>query len=233
MTPQEAHKSGLSLKDALDKFGNWQKFNNKEFSPPNKLPDNWENDPAYLGIAISNLTDALFEPGRRRFEVQEEFRHQLESEKLIGIGYLSPRQINDAPQFIPADIWPLGKINLKKSEIESGSLKFENVRIIKPSKNSIIAAAPKLRLVNTKEIDLPRPKGRPSTRAVILTAYQKLKNAGKIDFSAPMTHAYPKIRALLIEQHGTEKGFQNEAIRLTIKGDFQATAAISKSAYKL
>ncbi|WP_425410757.1 hypothetical protein [Hyphococcus sp.] len=224
MTPQEAHKSGLSLKDALDKYGIWRRYNNKEYSPPHELPDNWENDPAYLGGAIGNLVDAAFEPGRRRYEVQQEFRRQLENGKLIGIGYLSPRQINHAPQLIPADIWQLGKINFEKSEIENESLKFEGVRIIKPSKNKKISGNKQSPKVAELRNPSPNPVGRPSSREKIFAVYEELKSNGKIDFSKPMTHAYPAIRAHLVEKYGTEKGFKNEAIRIAITKDFQAEA---------
>ncbi|MEZ5896384.1 MAG: hypothetical protein R3C40_02345 [Parvularculaceae bacterium] len=229
MTPQEAHKSGLPLSEALNKFGNWRKLNNKEYSPPNKLPDNWENDPAHLGDAINNLVDAAFEPGRRRYRAQEEFRRQLENEKLIGIGYLSPRQISDAPQLIPADIWQLGKINFDKSEIENGSLKFESVRIIKPPKNKKITDNKQNTNIVELAIEPPKPVGRPSSRDKIIAAYEELKSEKKIDFSKPMSHAYPIIRSLLFFRHKTEKGFQDEAIRLAITEDFQAEAEKMKA----
>ena len=229
MTPQEAHKSGLPLKDALDKYGNWRKFNNKEYSPPNKLPENWENDPAHLGNAIGNLTDALLEPGRRRHEVQEEFRRQLKNEKLIGIGYLFPRQISDAPQLIPADIWQLGKINFEKAEIENGSLKFESVRVIKSPKNKEINSNKQGSNIIDFPHHSPNPVGRPSSREKIFAVYEELKSNGKIDFSKPMTHAYPAIRAHLVEKYGTERGFKNEAIRLAITEAFQAEAEKMKA----
>ena len=233
MTPQEAHKSGLPLKGALAKYGNWRKFDNKEYSPPHELPDDWENDPTHLGDAISNLVDAAFEPGRRRYEVQEEFRRELENCKLIGIGFLSPRQISDAPKLIPVDIWQLGKINFKKSEIESGSLKFECVRIIKLDQNKKNTKNKQQAKIPELSSSLPNPVGRPSSRDKIAAAYAKLKKRGKIDFSKPMTHAYPIIRARLVKEYDTEKGFQDEAIRLAITEDFQAKAEKLNSARKL
>ncbi len=233
MTLQEAHKSGLPLKEALDKYGNWRKFNYKEYSPPHEMPENWENDPAHLGDAFSNLIDAALEPGRRRYEVQEEFRRQLEKGKLVAIGYLSPRQISDAPQLIPADIWQLGKINFAKSEIESGSLRFESVRIIKSPKNKEITGNKRRANVASLEIEPPNPVGRPASRDKIIAAYDELKREKKIDFSRPMAHAYPIIRSLLFFRHKTEKGFQNEAIRLAITEDFQVEAKALKSAQKL
>ena len=233
MTPQDAHKLGRPLKDALDKYGNWRKVCSKGYSPPHKLPDNWENDPTLLGSAISNLTDALFEPGRRRSEVQEEFRRQLEKAKLIGVGYLSPRQLSDEPQLIPTDVWRLGKINFAESEIENGTLKFENVRIIKPGKNKKITDNKLKANSSEKAPASPNPVGRPSSRDKIFAAYVKLKEESQIDFSKPMTHAYPIIRARLVEQFGTEKGFQNEAMRLAITEDFKAEAERLNPARKL
>lgn len=233
MTPQEAHKSGLPLKEALDKFGNWRKSNNQEYSPPHKMPKNWENDPAQLGKAIGNFADALIEPGKRRYQVQEDFRTQLEKGKLIGIGYLSPRKISDAPQLIPADLWQLGKINFEKSEIENGSLTFENVRIIRFDGNKKIVGNNQSANISKFTPALPNPVGRPSSRDKIITAYEELKREGKIDFSKPMTHAYSIIQRLLFFRYKTEKGFRNEAIRLAIRDDFQAETIRLKAAQKL
>jgi len=234
MTPMEAIAAGVTLREALEKFGKLRKFNSRPYSPPYPIDNPREPRPEELPHLLGNLADIIFEPGRHRFAAAEEIKRLLANGKLLGVGYVSPRLVTDAPTSIPSDLWPLAKLNYDKSEIESGSLKFENVRIIKPPKNARIVAPPALRLISsTDNIGFPRPKGRPSTRATIFAAYEKLKNAGKIDFTAPMTHAYPKIRAFLIQQHGTEKGFQNEAMRLAIKDDFQATVSTSKSAHKL
>lgn len=236
MTPQEAFNSGLLLADALEKFGNWRKFRSKPYSPPYAIPENIENGPEALQALpqqFANLADALMEPGRHRSRVLDEFRRRLASGKLLAFGYLSPRSIDDAPREIPADLWLKAKINFDKSEIQSGSLKFENIRVAKRSRNLRIAAPPKLQLVHSRNFDQPRPIGRPSSRKQIFAAYQALKSANEIEYSKPMTHAYAKIRAVLIRQYGTERGFQNEAIRLAIKDDFHATAQNRKSARKL
>jgi len=236
VTPQAAFNSGLLLADALEKFGNWRKFRSKPYSPPYATPENIENGPEALRALpqqFANLADALMEPGRRRGYAIDEFRRRLTSGNLLAFGYLSPRSIDDAPREIPADLWPKAKINFDKSEIQSGSLKFENVRIIKSPNKSKIASLGKLRLVVSKEAEPLRRAGRPGSRKQILTAYQALKAAGEIDFAKPMTHAYVKIRAVLTQQHGTERGFQNEAIRLAIREDFQIAANASKSTRKL
>lgn len=223
MTPNEAFAAGVTLKEALGKFGKLQKFNSRLYSPPYATPEPEETRPEHLPHLVANLADAIFEPGRNRYAAEEEIKRQLAQGKLLGVGYVSPRTVSDVPSVIPADVWLLAKINCEKSEIQSGSLKFENVRIAKLPKNSNPAAPAKLRLIGSKDIDPPRPIGRPSSRTDIFAAYQTLKAAGEIDYSKPMSHAYPKIRAVLFEQHGTERGFQNEAIRLAIKDDFQAT----------
>lgn len=223
MTPKEAFAVGVPLREALDKFGKLQKYNSKPYSPPYPAPEPEETRLEHLPHLMANLSHVIFEPGRHRYAAEEEIKRQLAQGKLLGVGYVSPRAISDAPSDIPADVWPLAKINYEKSEIQSGSLKFENVRIAKLAKNSKITAPTKLRLVSSKDIDPPRPIGRPSSRAAIFAAYQALKAAGEIDYFKPMSHAYPKIRAVLFEQYGTERGFQNEAIRLAIKDDFQVT----------
>lgn len=236
MTPQEAFKSGLLLADALAKFGNWRKFRSKPYSPPYAIPENIENGPEALQALpqqFANLADALMEPGRRRSHVIDEFRHRLAMGKLLAFGYRSPRSIDDAPREIPADLWPKAKIYFDKSEIQNGSLKFENIRVAKRSKNLRTAAPPKMQLVRPNHIEPPRPIGRPSSRNQIFVVYQALKSSNEIDYSKPMTHAYAIIRAALIQQYGTERGFQNEAIRLAIKDDFHATAQNRKSARKL
>lgn len=236
MTQWQAFESGLTLTDALEKFGNWRKFQSKPYSPPHSFPKNIENKAEALEALpqhIANLADALMEPGRRRADVINEFRKRLGSRKLLAFGYLSPRSIDDAPRQIPADLWPKAKINFDKSEIQSGSLKFENVRVVKPARNSKFVTPSKLQIAHSQNIEPPRPIGRPSSRKNIFAAYEALKSANEIDFSKPMTHSYAKIRAALIEQYGSERGFQNEAIRLAIKDDFQATAKARKIARKL
>lgn len=225
MTPKEAYIKGIPLKEAREKYGNWRKFTSKSYSPPRPMHEkeqfdaaNVRNNPKILEDSLVNLADAIYEPVRRKHDVSEDFKRQLAAKKLLGVGYLSPRGLSDQPQFIPPDIWELGQLNFSKSEIESGSLKFENVRIIKFSKQLL---GNKNAGVN---INSPKTPGRPSSREKIIAAYKELKRKKNIDFSKPMTHAYPVIRSRLFYKYKTEKGFQNEAIRIAIRDDFQLTA---------
>ncbi len=236
MTPQDAYNSSIPLMDALDKYGNWRKFNSQPYSqsyPVSENAENQEKATERLIHGFAKISTTITEHNRRINAVKADFKRQLATEKLLGFGYLTPRELGDDPKEIPADIWQLGEIDFSKSEIQSGSLKFESVRIIKRSRNSTIKTHKTALAKKPPNIQPPRPAGRPSSRDKIEAAYQKLKLKGEIDFSKPMTHAYPIIHASLLKMHGTEKGFQNEVIRLVIRDDFQMTAEQIKSARKL
>jgi len=223
MTPQEAYNLGVPLNEALEKYGNWRKFNSANYSLPCPMPKDLEDNAGALPDLIKNLSDVLIEPGRQRHAISEDFKNQLEAKELIGIGYLSPRNISDTPQLIPADIWKLGKVDYSKSEIKSGSLRFESIRIIQPHKNNELSSSNDNRELR---IDPPNPVGRPSSRDKIIEAYEQLKSEGAINYSKPMTHAYPVIQERLFEKHKTITGYRNEAIRIAIHDDFLANAKI-------
>lgn len=236
MTAREIHNSGLPLAEALEKFGNWRKFHSEPYALPHETSEKIENQQQAveaLPQQISNLAHIFVERGRRRRDVADEFIRRLRAGKLVAAGYISPRSVDDQPTSIPTDLWDLAKLNFENSEIQSGSLMFENVRIARPAKHSKPIEGVKLRLVHSTEFAAPRKIGRPGSREKIFAAYQTLKSAGQIDFSKPMTHAYPSIRNALIQQFGITRGFQNEAMRLAIKDDFQATAAARGPSQKL
>lgn len=74
--------------------------------------------------------------------------------------------------------------------------------------------------------EIPQPStgtpGRPSRKADILDAYQSLKDGDKINFSAPMTRLYKKIRMKIVGVEGNKKGLRDEAIRKVVTKLFEA-----------
>ena len=225
MTPQEIINSGMTLRAAYKKYARASEIGEYQNKLP--VPEHMRDSQDYVALhnTFSDIGEAAWKWTATESSKRENFINELLSGILIAAGFLSPRSATDKPQFIPTDIWELGDIKLSKSEIESGSLKFEGIRIIKPRKNKTIAANNNMKLPITP----PRPVGRPGSREKIFAAYQELKSENKIDFSQPMTHAYPIIRSRLFYKYKTEKGFQNEAIRLAIRDDFQWEADKLKS----
>ena len=71
--------------------------------------------------------------------------------------------------------------------------------------------------------------GRPSYRENIVSAYEELRDAGKVDFGAPKKFLYPCIREMISgESHTVPKGLGNEAIRVAITKLFDADKAKAK-----
>lgn len=233
MTPQEAFELGVTLDKALDKFGKLQKFRSQPYTPPYPMPKPEDVRPEDLQKVFSNFVDTLAEPGRQRHAAEEEIKQQLTKGKLLGVGFISPRSVNDAPTAIPSDLWALAKFNYDKSEIQSGSLKFENVRIAKLPANKQVTQPATINNVYSFSTKTRRPVGRPTSRDKIKEAYEELKAEGGIDFTKPMTHAYPLIQARLAAKHKTDRGFKDEAVRKAISDDFHSTAHAHKSARKL
>ena len=74
-----------------------------------------------------------------------------------------------------------------------------------------------------------RGRGRPSYREVIVTAYEELREAGKVDFGAPKKSLYQPIRkAISGESNTVPSGLGDEAIRATISSLFDADKVKTK-----
>jgi hypothetical protein len=225
MTPREIIKHGITLRVAYSKYARAGKAINARTKLP--VPDQIKNSPEAVTAhhIFTGISDDIRKWGEANSAKHNNFIKQLLSSKLIAAGFTSPRGVADEPQLIPPDIWELGKINFPNSVIQSGTIKFESVRIIKSSN--------KRTRDNRRPNNTLRPVGRPASRNNIIAAYEELKSEGAIDYSKPMTHAYPVIQERLIEKHKTEKGFRQEAIRLAIRDDFLAAVDKLKSVQKL
>jgi hypothetical protein len=225
MTPREIIKHGITLRVAYSKYARAGKVINARNKLP--VPDQIKNSPEAVTAhhILTGFSDDIQKWGAANSTKYNNFIKQLLSGKLIAAGFISPRGVTDEPQLIPPDIWELGTINFSKSFIQSGSIKFESVRISKPSNK---------RISDTRQLNnTSRPVGRPASRNNIISAYEELKSEGVIDYSKPMTHAYPIIQERLFKKYKTKKGFRQEAIRLAIHEDFQTAADKLKSAQKL
>lgn len=233
MTPREAFELGVTLDKALDKFGKLQKFRSQPYTPPYPAPKPEDVRPEDLKKVLSNFVDILTEPGRQLHAAEEEIKQQLTKGTLLGVGFVPPRSVTDTPTAIPSDLWALAKFNYDKSEIQSGSLKFENVRIAKLPANEQVTQPAPVGNVYSFSRKPRRPVGRPTSQDKIREAYEELKASDDIDFAKPMSHAYPLIQDRLAAKYNTDKGFKDEAVRKAISDDFHLTVQAHKSARKL
>ncbi|GAB4356162.1 MAG: hypothetical protein Kow00114_06930 [Kiloniellaceae bacterium] len=149
----------------------------------------------------------------------------LRSGTALGVGYAIPRKPDDAPALIPADVWG-GRIDWHGAKVFGEGLEFVSVRVIE------VSAAAELLPPAEDAASAPRPVGRPSVKADVFAAYEALRDAGKIDFDAPMKRLFPEIRAWLCEAYpdraGAFRDMADETIRRVIVDLFKAAQAAHK-----
>ncbi|RKQ72503.1 hypothetical protein [Oceanibaculum indicum] len=143
-------------------------------------------------------------------ETQQRMIAKLWDGELVALGYTLPRQVEDAPVFLPHDAWS-GTIDWEKSEIRGAGLHFVSVRIARQETTETPL------LIEVAPLPPQATKGRPSTKQVIVEAYQALKSSGQIDFTRPMKDCFPQIREWLATRYPDRKGFFLELGKETIR----------------
>lgn len=158
----------------------------------------------------------------------------MNEDRLIALGFESPRKANARPAIVPVDLVAQKKPKFKlfspnDRSLEKGSLKFEEVHFIwrrfvddalKKAKNP---EPPKLII----ETPPDRNKaGRPSTREITLKSYSECRELGLIDFSKPKKDAVFTVRSHIKNNHpqeyGDGKGFDDKTVLKHISKEFDA-----------
>lgn len=138
---------------------------------------------------------------------QSDIKASIASGELLAIGFELPRRLSHSPIVI-SDQVDNGKYNFQKSEIETPSLKFVEVRVLHSTQAS--------ELIPASERQNTTP-GRPSYEDAITHAIEELIRGSGIDVGGTAKQHFPSIREKALnyaERNGLDiKTIGDEAIR--------------------
>lgn len=168
----------------------------------------------YFGYYQSRrLEDTQMGPGNY-FNQYTHFRKKIYSGKWIVIGYESPRRPNSKLQIMPKDVLEAPTFDFENSGISGDGLAYTGLRVVHHS------------LMKDFRPSQKNSPGRPTHIEHIIGAYERLRDQGEIDFSAPLNALYEPIRNIVAMETQTPleklKGIGNEAIRKKIRTFFNA-----------
>ena len=135
---------------------------------------------------------------------------------LFAYGYKIPRDVDDTPRRLPADLFDGSSINWKRSTVKGNGLEFAAVRIVDPK------WVGEIKSINGDAGDKPRP-GRPSMQTAIQEAVEALMNEDALRFDQPMKSHYSLIRERVMKHHPElthPRGLGDETIRKVLSVRF-------------
>lgn len=133
----------------------------------------------------------------------------LQTEALVGYGYVLPRNIEDGPFPIPEDVW-FGDVDWENSAVTGGGLSFASVRIAPQSE----AEEGNIFEVVSNATAAP---GRPTKKHLIVKAFEYGVEQGQVDTSESNARIYQKVRDIIKhlfpEEYEDGKGLQDGAMQ--------------------
>ena len=198
-----------------DSWNEYQILSNDLFPPP---PG--EFVPTPIDYVAPPLPEDPAETFRRKFERLSELEHQLKAWMLdelkgrafIALAFRLPRLRESEPVWLQAEDWQIGTADWNNSILASPGATFVDVHILRAhtQKTTKSAAAAKRNA---------RP-GRPSSKDLIIKAWEALVAAHEIPHSGPVRSLFPKIRKKV---HEMDTNIRPDATGLGDTGDHCST----------
>lgn len=167
--------------------------------------------------------------------------HAMNEDRLIALGFESPRKANARPTLVPVDLvaHKVPKFKLlspNDRSIEKGSLKFEDVHFI--WRRFVDEAMKKAENPEPTKLIIETPPernkaGRPSTKEFIQKAYIECRELGLIDFSKFKKDAVFTVLSHIKNNHpqefGDGKGFDDKTVLKHISKKFDVNKQRNKT----
>jgi|ERR1700733_1202675 len=239
--PKAAWDRGKSLSAALETFSSddlWQEFEPLHEKFTETIPTDFPHEKIKLEpqplLELSPTEEfpkylALLE------RLKSEIVVFLRTGKLLGVGFLRPKNRGAEPRWISADYWNDGyknKISWENSELWSDGKVFTDVRVVRPQVPITIGEGADNQNIQLAPSPSRKRPGRPSLASEIKAAYDELKSEGKIDFGSIGANV-SAIKFRVCSRAGLDptstKGLEYDAIRKVITTDFRKDKTEHKS----
>lgn len=186
----------LKIATSGDKL-RWQELQNQSATEAasNEFARLTETRITVIGAIIQSARKAgeIYGP---RLELQRKMRANLllllQSEKLVGIGYETPRKLSSPVVKLPKEAW-FGNVDWKVNSLKYQSLMFADIKL---------ATASHLLKPNPTKPQLPPKKnkpslGRPTLGPTLIECFETIVNQGKIDTAQSFRSHIPLMKVWL------------------------------------
>ena len=237
--PKTAWDQGVPLSATLEMYSSeelWREFETlrEKFDSviPADFPHELFKEVPQPALAVSPAEEASKYLGLHD-KLKAEIIALLRNGKLLGVGFLRPKNRDAEPRWISANHWNDGyKISWDKSELWADGKVFMDVRVVRPHVSTTISEGS-----DTQDIRLAPPPGRnrpgrPSRASEIKAAYKELKLESKIDFSsidANLLTIQARVHSRAGEDSTSTKDLEYDAVRKAITADFHRDKAEHES----
>lgn len=202
----------------------WEELNNISAMElfQNELADQDNGEQSWLEAFSKALKPAsviITQRANLNSEVRKDVLSYLNSQQLVGIGFETPRRLDDTPKLLPSEVWG-GFVNWEGSSLKYQSLSFVDIRIVAPAWIAKILSG---------YISIEKTLGRPSVASDLESCFQALMAAQRFDLNGSMKSNYVTIRGWLTEnlspEGAKEYKISDEAIRKYFSPYFNALKA--------
>lgn len=217
------YSRGIELREAHYRFANpairkklslaLENTSKIQYPEPTEKDDGWK----FALQALSKFGQTYTQLNLVENEAKRYVIEQLRSKYAFALGYALPRHISDCPVFVPADLFTPASFKWENNLVAGNGLEFFGVRLIEKIELEKLANTTPLEKFASNK----RSPGRPSARNLILAAYEELKIAGRINYSAPRKIAILDIQASIRKSHGQNLVPSEETIRRAISKEFR------------